>query len=109
MCRSRAVTPSVIIPDRAEFIDALQQLRQGRMLMRSPEDAVRCMLDGAMLYTAYTPMWLYGLLEECKHPTELTRVHCYRLSARGREFAEKACTWWARLPLLTRLVVRLTG
>jgi hypothetical protein len=103
------MTPGVIIPDRAEFIDALHQLRRGRVLVRAAEEAERCVLDGAMLYTAFTPLSQYGLLEEFKGPSELSRVYCYRLSARGREFADEACASWARQPLLKRLAVRLTG
>lgn len=103
------MTPGVIIPDRAEFVDALRQLRRGRVLVRAVQEAERCVLDGAMLYTAYTPLSQYGLLEEVKGPDERSQVYCYRLSARGREFADEACACWARQSLLQRLAVRLTG
>jgi hypothetical protein len=101
--------PDVIIPDRGEFIDALLQLRRGRTLVRAVDDERRCVLDGTMLYTAFAPLSAYGLLEEVRRPTELSRVHCYRLSARGRAFADRACTEWRRRPLLHRLAVRLMG
>jgi hypothetical protein len=101
--------PDVIIPDRAEFIDALHQLRRGRTLVRAPDDTQRCVLDGAVLYTAYAPLAAYGLLEEVRKPSEVSRLHCYRLSARGRAFADRACSEWKRRPLLQRLAVRLTG
>lgn len=99
----------VLIPDRGEFIDALQQLRRGRTLVRAPDDLKRCIVDGHMLYTVWEPLSNFGLLEEVRPPDALSKMHCYRLSARGREFAERACADWKRRPLLQRLAVRLTG
>lgn len=101
--------PDVIIPDRGEFIDALQRLRRGRMLARALDDDRRCLLDGHMLYTAYRPLAAYGLLEEVRKPSALSGMHWYRLSPQGRAFADRACTEWRRRPLLQRLAVRLTG
>jgi hypothetical protein len=103
------MSSDVIIPDRAEFIDALQQLRRGRVLVRAADDPERCVLDGTMLYTAFPPLAAYGLLEEVRRPSEHARVHCYRLNERGRDFADRACETWRRRPLLQRLAVRLTG
>ena len=98
-----------LIPDRAEFIDALRQLRRGRVLVHSDDGGdERCVIDGTMLYTAYRPLRDYGLLDELPPPRG-TRVHCFRLSPRGRDFADRAWAAWKRRPWLERLAVRLTG
>jgi hypothetical protein len=99
----------VIIPDRGEFIDALQRLRSGRLLARALDDERRCLLDGRMLHATYRPLSAYGLLEEVRRPSTLSGLHWYRLSPRGQAFAERACTEWRRRPLLQRLAMRLMG
>lgn len=99
----------VIIPDRGEFVDALRLLRRGRVLVRVAEVDNRCVLDGCIVYTAYQPLARYRLIDEFKNPDGFPSVRYYRLSARGREFADRACETWRRRPLLQRLAVRLTG
>jgi hypothetical protein len=99
----------VIIPDRGEFIDALRQLRRGRVLVRAADTEDRCLLDGSFVYTAYQPLAQYRLIDEFSNPEGFPNVHYYRLSPRGREFADRACDSWRRQPLLRRLAVRLTG
>jgi len=99
----------MIIADRAEFIDALRQLRRGRVLVRAKDTDSRCLLDGSFVYTAYQPLARYRLIDEFKNPQGFPNVHYYRLSQRGREFADRACETWRRRPLLQRLAVRLTG
>jgi hypothetical protein len=98
-----------IIPDRAEFIDALRQLRRGRVLVRAKDTDSRCLLDGSFVYTAYRPLARYRLIDEFRNPKGFPNVHYYRLSQRGREFADRACETWRRRSLLQRLAVRLTG
>ncbi|HRC38318.1 MAG: hypothetical protein KBF65_19665 [Rubrivivax sp.] len=98
-----------IIADRAEFIDALRQLRRGRVLVRAKDTDSRCLLDGSFVYTAYQPLARYRLIDEFENPQGFPNVHYYRLSQRGREFADRACETWRRRPLLHRLAVRLTG
>lgn len=100
---------AVLIPDRAEFIDALQQLRRGRVLVRAADTDDRCLLDGSFVYTAHRPLLRYGLVEEFRNPDGFPNVHYYRLNPRGREFAERAWAAWRRQPLLQRLAVRLAG
>jgi len=99
----------VIIPDRAEFIDALRQLRRGRVLVRAADTDARCLLDGCFVYTAYRTLARYRLIDEFENPQGFPNVHYYRLSPRGQEFADRACDTWRRRPLLQRLAVRLTG
>ena len=98
-----------IIADRAEFIDALRQLRRGRVLVRAKDTDSRCLLDGSFVYTAYQPLARYRLIDKFENPQGFPNVHYYRLSQRGREFADRACETWRRRPLLHRLAVRLTG
>jgi hypothetical protein len=101
--------PDVIIADRAEFIDALQRLRKGQILVQPVDSDERCVLDGCLLYTAYRPLASYQLIEEFKNREGFPHARYYRLSARGRAFAERACASWRQRPLLERLAVRLTG
>lgn len=98
-----------IIPDRAEFIDALTHLRRGRVLVRPSDTDERCLLDGSLLYTAYKPLVDYQLIDEYANPDGFEHARYYRLTPRGREFAEQACQAWRQRPLLQRLAVRLMG
>jgi hypothetical protein len=105
----RVMAASTIIPDRGEFIDALHVLRRGHVLVRVSDLSGGCMLDGAPLYTAHRTLLRYGLLSEFANPQGFPSVKYYRLSERGRDFADRACDAWSRRPLLERLAVRLTG
>ncbi len=98
-----------IIPDRGEFIDALRALRQGRVLVRVSDISGGCMLDGAPVYSAHRTLIAYGLVREFDNPQGFPSVRYYRLSERGRDFADRACESWRRRPLLQRLAVRLAG
>jgi DNA-binding MarR family transcriptional regulator len=102
-------TPQPIIADRAEFIDALMQLRRGRVLVRPSDCDERCLLDGSLLYTAYKPLADYELIGEYPNPDGFEHARYYRLTPRGREFADQACQAWRQRPLLQRLAVRLMG
>lgn len=98
-----------IIADRGEFVDALERLRRGHVLVRTSQGAGTCVLDGSLLYTAHRTLLDYGLVDEFDNPEGFPGVSYYRLSVRGREFARKACESWSRRPLLERLALRLTG
>lgn len=100
---------ATIIPDRGEFIDALQALRRGRVLVRVSDFSGGCTLDGAPLYSAHRTLLDYGLIREFDNPHGFAAVRYYRLSERGRDFAERACENWRQRPLLQRLAVRLAG
>ena len=103
------MTSRTIIPDRGEFIDALQVLRRGRVLVRVSDISGGCVLDGAPLYSAHRTLLDYGLVREFHNPQGFPSVRYYRLSECGRDFAERACENWRRRPLLQRLAVRLAG
>jgi len=98
-----------LIPDCGEFIDAIALLRRGRLLVHSADDAdERCIVGGHLLYTAWRPLHDYGLLDELP-PEPRSKLHTYRLSPRGRDFAERAWAEWKRRPLLQRLAARISG
>ena len=107
--RMHAIKAPRIIPDRGEFIDALHVLRKGRVLVRVCDISGGCVLDGAPLYSAHRTLIDYGLIREFDNPLGFPSVRYYRLSERGRDFAERACENWRRRPLLQRLAVRLAG
>ena len=53
-----------IIADRAEFVDALRQLRKGHVLVKSASDSsCACVLDGEVVVHAYEPLVHYGLID----------------------------------------------
>jgi hypothetical protein len=96
------------IADRGEFIDALGRLRRGEVLVHADdENDERCLLDGQVLYTCWRPLSRFGLLDELpRHPRD-GRMHCYRLSPRGRDFADRSIAAWKARPLWQRLAMRL--
>ncbi|MGL6109007.1 MAG: hypothetical protein ACRC2B_02795 [Rubrivivax sp.] len=103
------MTAQRIISDRGEFIDALHVLRKGHVLVRVGDISGCCVLDGAPLYSAHRTLIRYGLIREFENPEGFPNVQYFRLSERGRSFAERACENWRQRPLLQRLAVRLAG
>jgi hypothetical protein len=98
-----------IIPDRAEFIDALRSLRRGHVLVHVSDLSGGCLLDGGTLYTSFETLRRYALIDEFDNPDGFANMQYYRISRRGREFADKACEAWRQRPLLERLAVRVAG
>jgi hypothetical protein len=101
-------TERTLIADRGEFIDALSRLRRGEVLVHSADDAdERCLIEGQVLYASWKPLSDFGLLDELPPQPRQGRMHCYKLSPRGRHFAERACAAWRQKPLWQRLAMRL--
>ena len=98
-----------LIADRAEFIDALSLLRRGHVLVRAARGSGPCLLDGGIVYHSYPTLLQYGLIDEFHNPRGFENARYYRISERGREFADRACQAWQQRPLLQRMAVRLTG
>lgn len=98
-----------IIADRAEFIDALSLLRRGHVLVRAARGSGPCLLDGGIVYHSWDPLTRYGLIDEFENPDGFPHASYYRLTDRGRSFADRACTAWQSTPLWQRLAVRLVG
>jgi hypothetical protein len=108
-CPMPAMPAAPIIAHRAEFVDALGALRRGRVLVRAGDGACSCVLDGAIVHHSYPTLAAYGLIDEFENPAGFAGVRYYRLSARGREFADRALARWRQLGVLQRLAVRLAG
>ncbi len=101
--------PQPIIADRGEFVDVLNRLRRGHLLVQCGDGAGCCVLDGAVVYHAAPTLLAYGLLDPVQTPGMAPHMRCWRLSDRGRPFAERVWREWRRQPLWRRLAVRVTG
>lgn len=99
----------VIIADRGEFIDALRLLRRGHVLVHACDSWGGSTIDGRVVHLSLRPLLAYALVDEFDNPDGFEHVRYYRLNARGRDFADRACTAWRRRPWLERLAVRLLG
>lgn len=100
---------SPIIPDRAEFIDALHQLQHGHVLVRVSDDSWGCQLNGQPLRRSFGTLLRYGLIAPFNNPRGFAGVGYYRITERGRSFAARALACWHGLSLWQRTLVRLTG
>lgn len=98
-----------IIPDRAEFVDVLRLMRRGLVLVHGSDGTGGCLIDGSVVYHSFEPLSRYGLIDQIPVNPRDTRARHYRLTPRGRDFADRACAHWKRQPLLKRLAVRLAG
>jgi hypothetical protein len=103
------VAASRTIPDRGEFVDVLDALRRGHVLIRLGESSDGCWLAGHCVFWSYEPLRSYGLIDEFHNPDGFERVHYFRLNERGMAFAASACAAWKRRPLLERIALRLIG
>ena len=97
------------IADRGEFVDVLDAMSHGHVLVRLSESSNGCWLAGRNVWWSYEPLQAYGLIDEFDNPEGIKRVHYFRLNARGKDFAAQACAAWKRRPLLERLALRLIG
>lgn len=98
-----------IIADRAEFVDALRALRRGHVLVHVSDQSGGCLLDGGTVYSSFETLRQYDLIDEFDNPDGFANVHYFRITRRGREFADKACAAWRQRPLLERLAMRVAG
>jgi hypothetical protein len=98
-----------LIADRAEFVDALQQLLRGHVLVRVSDASWGCQLNGAPLLRSFGTLLRFGLIAEYANPAGFEGVEYYRLTERGRWFGQRALGFWRSLPLWQRAMVRLTG
>jgi hypothetical protein len=101
--------PSPIIPDRAEFIDALHLLQRGHLMVEVGEGANSKVIGGGIVHHSAPALMAYGLVDEVDNPDGFPGIRYYRLSARGRAFADRAWAQWRSRPLLERALVRLVG
>lgn len=101
--------PEPIIPDRAEFIDALHLLRRGHLLVNIGQSHHGWVLDGGAVRHSAPTLQRYGLVDEVDNPEGFPGVRYFRLSTRGRQFADRAWTAWRRRGLVERALLRLVG
>lgn len=105
--RHHAASP--IIADRAEFIDALNELLHGHVLVRVSDASWGCRLNGAPLQRSFGILHRFGLIAEYTNPRGFEGVQYYRVTERGRHFGQRALLTWRSQPLWRRALVRLTG
>lgn len=104
-----AMASRPVIANRGEFIDALNALRRGHVLVRGNGPRADCVLDGGRVLFSYDTLVRYELISEYDNPDGFPSLHYYRLTDRGRDFAERACAAWRQRPLVERLALRLIG
>lgn len=100
---------SPIIPDRAEFVEALNLLRRGHLMVHLGEGANTKAIGGGFVHHSAPALLAYGLVDEFENPDGFPGVRYYRITERGRDFAERAWAQWRSRPLLERAIVRLVG
>ena len=105
----RHLAASPIIADRAEFIDALNQLLRGHVLIRVNETSWGCRLNGAPLQRSFGVLQRFGLIAQYDNPRGFNGVEYYRVTERGRQFGRRALQTWRSQPLWRRALVRFTG
>jgi hypothetical protein len=98
-----------IIANRGEFVDALKLLCRGHVLVRVGEGACSCVLDGATVHHSFDTLLRYGLIQEFENRDGFAGAHYYRITERGREFADRAWAAWRNTRPLQRMMVRLVG
>jgi len=98
-----------IIADRAEFIEALNHMRRGHVLVRTGEGACGCVLDGAFVHHSFGTLVRYGLIDEYDNPDGFPGLQYFRITDAGRHFADRAWAAWRKAPPLARAMVRLVG
>jgi DNA-binding PadR family transcriptional regulator len=101
--------PPPIIPDRAEFVEALHLLRRGHVMVNVGEDHHGWAIDGSIVRHSARTLQRYGLVDEFENPEGFPGVRYFRITDRGREFAGQAWAAWRRRSLLERALVRLVG
>lgn len=100
---------ATIIPDRAEFVDALQALRKGHVLIKVSDGTGGCLLDGGTVYWSFEALRDYGLIAAFDNPDGFPNAEYFRITRAGREFADRACATWRQRPLLERVAIRMAG
>lgn len=104
-----AVPGKSILADRAEFVESLQLLRKGHVLVRTGDHCCGCVLDGAIVHHSFAPLVQYGLIDEYPNREGFPGLQYFRITPSGREFAERAWEQWRSRSVWERLAVRLVG
>jgi DNA-binding IclR family transcriptional regulator len=100
------IAPSTV-PAIGEFIDVLRALQRGHVLVRASDCAGGCAINGSAVYHSWETLVEHGLIAEFNNPEGFRHVHYYRLSPKGRAFADRAWAEWKSKPLWQRMAARL--
>lgn len=101
--------PSPIIPDRAEFVEALDLLRRGHLMVHLGDGANTKAIGGGIVHHSAPTLMRYGLVGEIDNPEGFPGVRYFRITPRGREFADRAWAQWRSRKLWERALVRIIG
>ena len=96
-----------IILHLSEFIDALDALHQGQVIVVLDAEMRSCVLDGVQLLCAFQPLLDYGLVAEFDNPAGFPGLRYYRMTEVGTAFADKALAAWRARAWHERLAMRL--
>lgn len=77
--------------------------------MRAGDGALSGVLDGAIAHHSYPTLRDYGLIDEIDNPAGFPGLRYYRISERGRAFADQVRAGCQQLSAMHRLIVRLVG
>lgn len=102
-----APRPTPLIRSIGEFVDCLQQLINGHVLVRVSDLAGWTTLAGAAVYFSFDVLEGYGLIQEFQVLDGLFGVRYFRISPIGRDFALTVLAQWASQPLTHRALLRL--
>jgi hypothetical protein len=100
---------SPIIADRAAFVEALQHLLRGDVLVRMCDASWGRRPDGAPLRWSFQTLLQIGLIARFQNLAGFQGVDCDRITGQGRWFARRALDFWHSLPHWQHTPVRPTG
>lgn len=92
----------------AEFIDSLDRLDRGFLLVQVSDGSGGWSLAGGLVHWSHETLVHFGLVESFRPPHGFRGVRYFRLSLRGKLFVRRALAQWRSLPLWRRLWLRAT-
>lgn len=99
----------VEIASIGEFVDCLERLLKGHLLVCIGTDARHWTLDGAPVHWSRAALMHAGLLEPVRVRGAAVGVTHYGLSEHGRVFGDRVLARWRSLPLWRRGLLRLVA
>lgn len=94
------------IASMGEFVDCLERLLKGHLLVCIGSDARHWTLDGAAVHWSSGALLRNGLIQTVRVPGAAVGVTHYILSAEGRSFGGRALARWRALPWWRRGLLR---
>jgi len=105
--RPREPAQPPLIRSIGEFVDCLQQLLNGQVLVRVSDLAGWTTLAGAAVYFSFDVLEGYGLIQEFQVLDSWRGVRYFHISPLGRDFALTVLAEWTSQPLSHRALLRL--